>query len=94
MGRAGRNRWTWREHAYAIVGDIAAILVALPLLHWMGVDGALLVGVGVVLAFLGAIWVLARVRLGPKPGHCRCGYDLSGIEGYLCPECGRERAGD
>ena len=25
----------------------------------------------------------------PKPGHCRCGYDLRGNESGVCPECGR-----
>lgn len=28
---------------------------------------------------------------GPSSGHClRCGYDLAGIRGPACPECGRE----
>ena len=26
----------------------------------------------------------------PKPGHCRCGYDLRGNESGVCPECGNE----
>lgn len=94
MGRSERNRWTWRDHVGALALDLAAIGIALPLVHLLGGGGAHLVGTVVVFACIGAIWVLARVRLGPKPGHCRCGYDLSGIEGYLCPECGRERTGD
>ena len=24
-----------------------------------------------------------------KPGHCRCGYDLTGNESGTCPECGQ-----
>ncbi len=29
-------------------------------------------------------------RKPPKPGHCRCGYDLRGNENGRCPECGIE----
>ncbi len=32
-------------------------------------------------------------RFGPKPvkpGHCRCGYDLTGNTSGVCPECGVE----
>ncbi len=28
-------------------------------------------------------------RKPPKPGHCRCGYDLTGNTSGVCPECGR-----
>ena len=26
----------------------------------------------------------------PKPGHCRCGYNLTGNTSGVCPECGVE----
>lgn len=38
-----------------------------------------------------AIPTLLVWRFGPKPvkaGHCRCGYDLTGNESGICPECG------
>ena len=38
-----------------------------------------------------AVPTLLAWRFGPKPvkpGHCRCGYDLTGNESGTCPECG------
>lgn len=40
--------------------------------------------------FVGLVWwgVLARRAIRPK-GHCeKCGYDLRGTVGRVCPECG------
>ena len=40
-----------------------------------------------------SVWWLMR-RPEPvkpvKPGHCRCGYDLTGNTSGVCPECGVE----
>jgi hypothetical protein len=33
-------------------------------------------------------WRASRIAL---PGHCRCGYDLSGLTADKCPECGTQR---
>ena len=33
-------------------------------------------------------WLLDRRRL--RPGHCPCGYDLTGNVSGTCPECGIE----
>ncbi len=42
--------------------------------------------------FRAAKRLIARYR--PQPGHCQsCGYDLSGINGSVCPECGQETPG-
>lgn len=45
----------------------------------------------IVIAFvaLGAIMLVVACRRRP-PGHCtQCGYDLTGNESGVCPECGR-----
>jgi hypothetical protein len=33
-----------------------------------------------------AFWILDQRKL--PPGHCRCGYDLTGNISGICPECG------
>ncbi len=40
-----------------------------------------------------AVPTLLAWRFWPKPlkpGHCRCGYDLTGNTSGVCPECGVE----
>lgn len=47
-----------------------------------------LIGAAGAAAAGGLCWRTRRVTL---PGHCRgCGYDLRGLSGSRCPECGRE----
>ena len=33
------------------------------------------------------VWRFGRKPV--QPGHCRCGYDLTGNESGVCPECGQ-----
>jgi hypothetical protein len=35
------------------------------------------------------VGVLALRPRRARMGHCRCGYDLNGLNGGVCPECGR-----
>ncbi len=38
------------------------------------------------------VWRFGRKPI--KPGHCRCGYNLTGNQSGKCPECGVEAKGD
>ena len=56
----------------------------------MYVAGAFVIEWGVPWGILSLV-VLARTSLWPvfPPGHCtRCGYNLHGLPGAICPECG------
>ncbi len=49
--------------------------------------GIPLVSPGLLIGALGS-WFHWKARL-PKPGRCpNCGYDLAGLSGGACPECG------
>lgn len=41
-----------------------------------------------LMAALPALVLLLSRRPRPLPGHCRCGYNLAGLDGKVCPECG------
>ena len=36
-------------------------------------------------------WMENQNERPAPPGHCRCGYDLTGNESGTCPECGERR---
>jgi len=76
---SGRPRpGRWFPKVYTDYGhNPGALGVLLPM--WM-------IAVPLILA---SAWLHWRSRR-PLVGHCRCGYDLAGIEGP-CPECGGER---
>ena len=66
-----------------------------------GLRHALVVGTWAKGFTLGLVYPFAAVALStlllwrfrpkpPRPGHCRCGYDLTGNTSGVCPECGVE----
>lgn len=71
----GVSNWTPRVLLWFDLGiDPAWWKVGVPL--WVP---AVLLGAGAV------VWRPRRKRIG----HCRCGYDLKGLDRGVCPECGR-----
>lgn len=44
----------------------------------------------VALRLCGVMWNAVAARMRGRKGHCSvCGYDLTGLRGGVCPECGR-----
>ena len=57
-----------------------------PMLEVTAVDVPLWPVLVLVGGMMGGLWWWAGPKV--KPGHCRCGYDLQGLSGERCPECG------
>jgi len=73
------SRWTWwcRPFYYKVQGGSRSLTIIIPL--WIPVLATLIP--------TALLWYRDR----PPPGHCRkCGYDLTGNESGVCPECGTE----
>ena len=43
-------------------------------------------------ALLVTLLVWRFVPMPVRPGHCECGYNLTGNTSGMCPDCGREAA--
>ncbi len=59
-----------------IAGGTGELIISVPI--WVPL---LVIGITTILAF--------RLDRRPIPGHCPCGYDLTGNVSGTCPECGR-----
>ena len=64
----------WPEEIYTKYPDARVLRIPL----WMPFSAVLLPTI--------LLWFLDRRR--PRPGHCRCGYNLTGLTSGRCPECG------
>lgn len=71
-------------------GAIACVLIELLFVAstWFHPISIATAGVLISVAYLTTIGLFMFVREYPK-GHCRrCGYNLTGLRGTYCPECG------
>lgn len=102
----GRRRW-WVVWMVLVGYLIAAVFVLIPMYYkesslfpaaWYARRRLLnltgVVGSAYVIAVILTVIVRQgqRARLGAEGRCARCGYDLHGLEGERCPECGKEKA--
>ena len=67
------HEWFWPRELY----NSSEIVTSLALPLWL-----------LFLAVLIPTLLLWRLDRRPLPGHCRCGYNLTGLTSGRCPECG------
>ena len=75
---AGLTDWNTWVYVYGVAGQGVGRASAVPLY-------AVFAAVAVPTL---AVWWFGRKPV--KPGHCRCGYNLTGNQSGVCPECGDE----
>ena len=55
---------------------------------WVSYGGRGLVILTSILGFCFGVRLARRINSESRPGHCECGYDLTGNVTGVCPECG------
>jgi hypothetical protein len=68
------KQWLWPDELYYFDDRVTSFVLPL----WVPFLALLLPTL--------LLWFLDRRR--PPPGHCRCGYNLTGLTSGRCPECG------
>ena len=95
-----RAGWTVRTHAFYFRWW-PAFRVILPMTYTTNISGktttqrwtqrvTVPLWIPLVLIAIPTAFLWWRESRRPKPGHCPCGYDLTGNVSGKCPECGRE----
>ena len=89
---AARTRWRWQRPAGTIVGGREPIRWSYPKRYVQPGRISILIPLWLPLVIIALptarVWWTDYRR--PKPGHCKCGYDLTGNVSGVCPECGQE----
>ena len=87
-----RVGWHWRRPANTVVGGREPITWWCPKRYVQPGRVSILVPLWMPVAIIGmpaaGIWWIDRRR--PLPGHCPCGYDLTGNVSGVRPECGKD----
>ena len=78
----------YRHQAPPMIWTPAVTRGPLPRLQWPFVSIIIPLWVLLLIAAIPTL-VLWRLDRRPKPGHCPCGYNLTGNVSGVCPECGR-----
>jgi len=89
--RSEEVTWEFGDEGYLSARDRELGLVALFDFHWVAANSAIGGGIGLLVwaSCSVVVWTIRRRDPRRRAGHCRsCGYDLTGNESGVCPECG------